>query len=430
MKEYAPGVESSDLSLVTAAATPEAEPEPVAINLFPVGRAPVRAPDSPTSTKPVGDFVPEDVEDSVRSTTAGGTDKYMARAMKEHAAGHVDKTLWARAVAQAGADRGRAKAIYLQSRATALRVTKREQRAAKYASVVETLKNAPDAGFELGAQAAGDDKSPDGSTETRRIIARRNRRRMFLAAAGIGSLAVIGGLLAAVLGSDPTSEFNLSAPVRSLNVFNRAPPAVPAKVAVAPPNPTEDFVSRVRTLEKEGNWNVVVLYGVEWTRKQPTNPNSWKALSRGYVRLRQYGEALDAANKAVQLGPDDYLQWQNLGQVNIALQLPADALVAFHRATTLNDQDAFSLVQEGVLNVQLGRIPDAKVAFAKALVLGPEDVQALCGTASIAQREGRVKDADAIARQVAALSSRCLDSSAGEVVRVVSTGPVPEIPKE
>jgi tetratricopeptide (TPR) repeat protein len=429
MKEYAPGVESSDLSLVAVAATPAAEPEPVAIDLLPVARSPVRAPAAPTSTKLVGDFVPEEIEDSVRSTTAEGTDKYMARAMKEHAAGHVDKTLWARAVAHAGNDRGRAKAIYLQSRATALRVTKREQRAAKYASVVETLKNAPDAGFDLAAQVTDDDKS-NGSTETRRLIARRNRRRMILVAAGIGSLAVIGGLVAAVLGSDPASEFNLSAPVRVLNVFNRAPPAAPAVAAPAPANPTEDFVARVQALEKEGNWNVVVLYGVEWTRKQPANPNSWKALSRGYVRLRQYGEALDAANKAVQLGPDDYLQWQNLGQVNIALQLPADALVAFHHATTLNDQDAFSLVQEGVLDVQLGRIPDAKIAFAKALALGPDDVQALCGTASIAQREGRVKDADAIARQVATLSSRCLDSSAGEVVRVVSTGPIPETPKQ
>ena len=42
-----------------------------------------------------------------------------------------------------------------------------------------------DAGFELGAKASGDDKSPDGSTETRRLIARRNRRRMILVAARI-----------------------------------------------------------------------------------------------------------------------------------------------------------------------------------------------------------------------------------------------------
>jgi cytochrome c-type biogenesis protein CcmH/NrfG len=110
----------------------------------------------------------------------------------------------------------------------------------------------------------------------------------------------------------------------------------------------------VQALEKGGNWDLLVIHAAEWTRKQPSNAEAWKQLSQGYLKLRQFGEALDAATKAVQLSPENFLVWQNLGQVNLALQRPAEALLAFQRAGALNDQDVVSLVQEGKLNIQLG----------------------------------------------------------------------------
>jgi tetratricopeptide (TPR) repeat protein len=335
--------------------------------------------------------------------------------------------LWARAVAQAGGDEALATRIYLNSRATALRVEKRQEEAARRAGVVEALSNAPDTGFEKETSKAGPETALKETRPSRRGSAIPNRRHMLVAAGVLGSLIVVAGLVALRSESRPAQQHNVAKPALPASVSGRSMPSgQTASVAANTGSPArenvsiEDFVGRVQALEKTGNWNLFVIYATEWTRKQPENAHAWRKLSLGYVKLRQFGEALDAATKAVQLAPEDFLTWQSLGQVNIALERPAEALLAFQRAAALNDRDVVSLVQEGKLNTQLGRLPDARIAFAKALAVSPDDVPALCGSAALAQKEGRVKDADAMTRQVTSLDGRCRDSSAGESVRVVA----------
>src|SRR6266496_3420746 len=109
MKEYAAGISSSEISLVDVPAT---------------------------------------------SRDAATVDRFLAKATKEHAAGHVDQPLWVRAVAQAGGDEALTTRLYLDSRATALRVEKRQERAARHARVVEELSSAPDPGIDAQAPEA------------------------------------------------------------------------------------------------------------------------------------------------------------------------------------------------------------------------------------------------------------------------------------
>jgi tetratricopeptide (TPR) repeat protein len=321
----------------------------------------------------------------------------------------------------------------VQSRATALRVTKRENKAVRYARVVEVLSNAPEPGFGLPVPGEGTATAATGSGNADRGISKRNRRRAMVAAGVFGCLVVAAGLVA-LSESEPVRQDIAAKPAPRFNVFPRSTPstqAIPATPSTgsATAGFGEDFVGKVRALKKEGNWNVVVLYAVEWTRTQPGNADAWKELSQGYIKLRQHGEAQDAATKAVQLAPNDFLQWQNLGQINLAIPAPTEALKAFHQAAVLNDHDVISLVQAGILNAQLGRLPEAGTAFAKALTVIPQDVQALCGAASVAQREGRVKDAQAMTRQVTSLGERCSEpgggasvpAAAGESPRVKTT---------
>ncbi|HTR57394.1 MAG TPA: tetratricopeptide repeat protein [Casimicrobiaceae bacterium] len=181
-----------------------------------------------------------------------------------------------------------------------------------------------------------------------------------------------------------------------------------------------DVVSKAEALEKEGNWHLLVIYAAEWTRKQPFNPEAWKTLSLGYVKLRQFTEAVDAASKATQLAPEDSRLWRNLGQINLAVPRPAEALVAFQRATALDDKDVVSLAQEGLIHVQLGHLVEARIAFDKALALSPDDVPALCGAASLAQKDGRAKDAEAITLQIASRDVRCPAPIEAGTVRVVA----------
>jgi len=247
---------------------------------------------------------------------------------------------------------------------------------------------------------------------------------MIWAAGAVAILVISSGLFIFQSGGDTTQQASAATPVA------RANPASTASVRAASAAkkigaqagaeaPVEDFAARIQGLKDAGNWNVLVLYAVEWTRKQPANPEAWRALSHGYLKLRQLGEALDTATQAVELASGDFLSWQNLGQVNLALQRPAEARAAFEQAAALNDRDVVSLVQGGMLNAQLGRIPEARSAFDKALLVDPNDVDALCGATSIAQKEGRLRDAEALTAQVKSADGRCRDANSGESVRVV-----------
>ena len=260
-----------------------------------------------------------------------------------------------------------------------------------------------------------------------------NRKKLTLVAGVLGSLvAVAVGVVAMRSESVPAQQFNVAkaAPRAvtsgpSTSSGHAGASAADARGPLVAEGAGEDFASKqdfagkLPALKTAGNWNVLVLYAGEWTRAQPGNADAWRELSMGYVKLRQLRDALDAANKVIQLAPDSFLAWQNLGKVNLALQEPAAALAAFERAATLNDQDVVSLVQAGMLDARLGRLPEAKLAFAKALALSPEDVGALCGSASIAQKEGRLKDAEAMAQQLKSLDGICRDPTSGESVQVV-----------
>jgi tetratricopeptide (TPR) repeat protein len=216
----------------------------------------------------------------------------------------------------------------------------------------------------------------------------------------------------------PSSTMAAAAPSSARPTTGRSPGKTPATAAdangpVAQQELNQHFATRVQELRHAGNWNVLVLYASDWTRKQPENGTAWKELSVGYANMRQFDDAYEAAKKAVQLTPGDPGAWRNLGLIDVELEQPVAALEAFEKATLLDDQDLQSLVQVGVLNAQLGRLPAARAAFGRVLAANPENVDALCGEASIARKEGRVKDAEALARQLKSVDGTCRDANEG-----------------
>jgi tetratricopeptide (TPR) repeat protein len=342
-------------------------------------------------------------------------ERYLARAKAEHAKGHIDAVLWDRAMAQAGNDKDAATGIYLETRATAIRVKKRQERAARKAQVVEALSQ-PDHGLDLPLPVA----EAAASKPTRRG-GQAKRKLMMLAAGVLACALATAGVVVLWPASDPAPGSNLAKAAATDPARAKPSARTTAPTTSQSADATSDEVlAKVQALEKEGNWNLLVIYTTEWTRKQPFNPLAWKTLSVGYVRLRQFTEALDTATKATQLAPEDASMWQNLGQINLAVPRPAEALAAFERATALNDKDIVSLAQEATLNVQLGHLAEAKVALDRAMALNPDDVPTLCGAASLAQKEGRVKDAEAMTLRVARLDVRCPMLVEGQSVRVAS----------
>jgi tetratricopeptide (TPR) repeat protein len=317
------------------------------------------------------EIVPMGTLKSASAEPAANTDRFLKEAIKQYEEGHIDQPLWDRALVQARDDKTAATETYLRARATALRLLDREFRSGQRKGLT-------------AAPAPRDAATPDVSASA--AIAVPPLQRLFtrhrypaIIATALVPIVVGGWLLSGYFGDSAKAvAVAQSAPV---GVRPTSPPkaleaATESKVAAEDgkrPGATPEFLGKIQQLNDAGNWNVLVLYAVEWTRLEPTNAAAWNQLRAGYINLRQYGDAFDAATKAVQLAPADSRMWRNLGQVNMDLNDPAEALRVFD----------------------------------KAVALSPDDAPTLCLRTSVAQLAGAQKDAKAAAKQSASFDSKC-----------------------
>lgn len=357
----------------------------------------------PSKTLALAPLEPSGGGAAAHDGAAAANDRYMAEATRELDEGVINQRLWVRIVANAGTDKEAAKSAYLRARATELRLAARGElpqvggnpRVFPGADVVD------DAPASRPAERA---RKPAVAAPGPR---RRGSKAMMYVGAGAAVLVaiVVVALMLTRRSADDTAT-------RAAMVATAQPtPASKAKAAVdnAPRDrPVEQSLeSKVQELRDAGNWNVLVLYASEWTRKEPTNAAAWRQLSVGYASLRQFDEAIQAATKATQIAPHDPALWRNLGLVDAAAKDEIGAIGAFEHAVAIDENDLYSLVQIGVLNAQIDRLPQARGALDKALAASPQNVDALCAQASVASKQGRQKDADALVRQVSALDAKC-----------------------
>lgn len=321
----------------------------------------------------------------LRMTSA---DEFLATAAKEYEAGTVDQALWRRAADQCRGDASLVIAAYLNARATVLR-HKRDETAKNKPRPVSPNPAPSDSEIEVEADIE------TASANLAGVLARAKRMKLWYAAGAAAAFAVVGAivfLVASPGGSDPalartaSPSTNRSAPSPA-RTSAQATSADAQGSGGAGSAPT--LAATVQQLKAAGNWNVVVLYATEWTRKEPGNAAAWHELSAGYAKLRQYNEALDAAAKAVQLAPGDSLVWRNLGQINLAVD----------------------------------RLPEAGFAFDRALAVSPDDADARCGAALVAQRQSRPKDPGAISARVGPSDAGCPELASESAVSVVVGSP-------
>lgn len=338
-------------------------------------------------------------------------DWYLAEANREYNEGRIDRSLWDRALAQSGGDADAATVSYLRARATALRVLQRDPSLERQnSSSGHGDRSHADSGLEAAARSSG----------ANRVLVWKDRLNPRYLAAGLAIVGVAGlaWLVLPDRDGDPTrlqavaaaSRPSASATQPLPSAAGAQPPTSNVDAAAKPESPGVELARKVQELRDAGNWNVLVLYAAEWTRKEPRNAAAWNQLSIGYANLRQFSDAHEAARKAAELAPKNALYWRGLGQASLDFGQPEAALQAFEQAIALDDQDVQSLAQIGNLNLRLERLPAAKIAFDKALAINPTNADALCGDASIAQRSGARKEAEATLRQLKTLDVKCRDS--------------------
>lgn len=346
------------------------------------------------------------------ASTISGMSRFLQEAAREYETGRIDQPLWMRAAAQAGGDETVARDNYLRARATALKLALREQRV-EPAGRANLAGNGNAAG--IGTNLASHAVARDGRSQS--------QKRTYVAIAAGAAFAVAAA--AWWFGSGDAAP-----PTAALATAPRpAVAATPAKPSAAPAQPTPEdhaqvFGTKIQELKNASNWNVMVLYASDWTRKQPTNATAWKELAIAYSNMRQMDDALQAATKATALAPQDPAAWRMLAQVNVSLDQPDAALQAFEKAAALDDGDFNSWVQAGNLNTQLDRIAEARTAFDKVLAVSPDHVGALCGKAQLAQKAKQPREAEAIARQLKAIDGRCREAD-GSAVAVAAPAAAP-----
>ena len=390
--EHSPAADSSTSAVPATGVAPPSPVEEIDLVAFNARRAaPIRL-ELETAPSPF----PGPAKATATAPAVKPADPFMAEALREHQAGTVDLPLWSRAISQHAGEEAQVVAAYLQARATVLRIEHRQRRSCDPQPPIP-------AAIPVKSPLTADD---DDNLVDKSALRERAWRKYAVMATPILVVAV------AAVWWMVSTQGPESAPTSNAVAASGVPPTPPT----AAPRPAriskeEDpsiyFSGKVQELKSAGNWNVLVLFASEWTRKQPDNATAWKELSLGYSNMRQYNDALEAGTKATELAPSDPLVWHNLAQVNIELKQPERALKAYERAAALNDLDLYSLLQVGALNVALDQLPQARAAFERVLAADPENPDALCGTASIAQRQGRGKDAEAITKQLRGTDRKC-----------------------
>ncbi|MEO8755234.1 MAG: hypothetical protein ABI624_21440 [Casimicrobiaceae bacterium] len=390
------------------------KPEQPSLELVPLDRAQASAPDGEKAAAPLEEaptsieIVALDAGKRSRPPPPDKTDRFVREATRQYEEGHIDQPLWDRALAQSAGDKALAAATYLQARALALRLLDRDRRSGRLPPPPAAIKQEP-------LETATEDM-PVGIVANdawRRSGISRHRNWIVVAAV----LVPVG------IGMWLLSTYWKGSPARNTEVAQVAPvverpakvapavevPAKPKVVAKAEARPaaTPEFLNKIQELTDAGNWNVLVLYAVEWTRRDPANPAAWSLLRTGYVNLKQYRDALEAATKAVQLAPGDARMWRSLGQVNMELDDSDAALRAFAKAAAQDAHDVDSLKEVGILNARLGRPVEAKLAFDQALALSPGDATAQCLRAAVVQLPATQKDAYVAAKEAKSTETRC-----------------------
>jgi tetratricopeptide (TPR) repeat protein len=317
-------------------------------------------------------------------------DAFIAQALREYAQGHFDTPLWDRALKHNNGDPEAAAAMYIPARAVALRMLDRKRR-------------------EAAKRSAAREPDDDGP-----MIPEPSLWQRYKAAIVAAALIVPAGIAGAVYMASRGEDAVAAMPIAKRAVAARAPaaapaPAAPTAVELAAAKAAKDnaaLAAKVQELRDAGNYNMMVIYATEWTRKQPNNVTPWDELRVGYLHLRQYEDARNAAKKAVQLAPDDARLWRSLAAVNMDIDDPEGALAAYEQAAARNSTDVESLNAIALLNARLGRAQESKAAFDRANAAAPGDAVTACLRNGVAQMPA-ARDAYTLSRQVRAIDNRC-----------------------
>ena len=129
---------------------------------------------------------------------------------------------------------------------------------------------------------------------------------------------------------------------------------------------------------------------------------------RSIAQTRHWSDSVRLFRHTVSVNPASAASYNGLAAALLEQGKPSEALQAAERAVDLKPGDAQLRGTQAAILASLGRLPDAEAAYRAALALDPPvgKPQLLAQLAGIVAQQGRVEDAMPIARQAIELDPR------------------------
>jgi tetratricopeptide (TPR) repeat protein len=139
------------------------------------------------------------------------------------------------------------------------------------------------------------------------------------------------------------------------------------------------------------------------TQQFPNHQFSWKVLGILFQKTARKIEALNANQRAVQLGPQDAEAYNNLGNTLKGLGRLEEAEISYRQAIVLKLNFIQAHYNVGITLQELGRLEEAEVSYRQAISMKPDFGEAHYNLGITLQELGKLKEAEASCRQAIAI---------------------------
>ena len=133
--------------------------------------------------------------------------------------------------------------------------------------------------------------------------------------------------------------------------------------------------------------------------EEPDRARAWQNLSTAHLSANDWGDAADAASRAVSLDPSRSKAWNNLAVARFAQGDRMGAETALRRAVEIDANFAVAWANLGRLLADLGRNDASRAAYEKALALGETDSEVRIGLAKVLVALGLVAHAESVLQE-------------------------------
>ena len=189
-------------------------------------------------------------------------------------------------------------------------------------------------------------------------------------------------------------QLNFALPVEWIGTLPQRPVRLPAQGLSE-----VDWFNRYTVLEAKKDWPGLLAVCEAWVKAQPDNAIAWGALGEAYTGTSQYGEAIEAYHRALEIDPREALAWYVLGVAYGNARRYAEAIEACRQALEIDPQHAEPWYVLGDAYVFSGRYTDAIKACRQALKINPQYADAWHTLGAAYVFSGRYTDAIKACRQ-------------------------------